>query len=75
MARIPVQLSSTSTREREVTVVVYVDGKEYTQETRRVEEWAIPYVASAAIVQVDDPDYDGAREQAIDAGEPLPPGY
>lgn len=61
MARIPVKLGK-STREREVTVIVYVDGQEYVQETRKVEEWAIPHVASAVIVQIDDPDYEGARD-------------
>lgn len=62
MARIPVRINPKSTKEREVTVIVYVDGQEYVQETRKIEEWAIPHVASAAIVQIDDPDYEGASE-------------
>lgn len=75
MARIPVKIDPSSTKPRELTVLIYVDGKEYTQETRQVEEWAIPYVAAAAIVQVDDPDYEAAAEDAKLSGEPLPPGW
>jgi len=75
MANIPVNIDPRSTKEREVTVIVYVDGKEYTQETHVVPEYAIPFVVSAAMVQLDDPDEEGAIEQARDAGEPLPEGY
>lgn len=62
MAKIPFRLDRNSSKEREVTVVVYVDGQEYTQMTQQVEEWAIPYVAAATCVQVEDPDYDAARD-------------
>ncbi len=51
-----------SDRKREVTVIVYVDGTEYTQVTQSVEEWTIPYVARAALAQVEDPDYDAAAD-------------
>jgi hypothetical protein len=62
MAKIPVKIDPRSERNLEVTVIVYVDGKEYTQATHLVEEWAIPYTVSAAIVQIEDPDYEAARE-------------
>ncbi len=76
MSNIPgVSIDPTSTKQREITVVVYVDGQAYETHTTQVQEFAIPFVVSAAIVQVDDPDYDGAAEQARDAGDPLPPGW
>ncbi len=62
MAKIPFRLDKNSSKEREVTVVVYVDGREYAQTTQQIEEWAIPYVAVATCVQVEDPDYDSARD-------------
>jgi len=62
MAKIPVRINDKSTKEREVTVVVYVDGQEFTQTTQRVQEWAIPYVATATCVQVEDPDYESAAD-------------
>ncbi len=75
MSNIPVSIDPTSTKQREVTVVVYVDGKPYETYTNQVQEFAIPFVVSAAIVQVDDPDYDAAADHARDAGDPLPPGW
>lgn len=75
MAKIPVKIDSRSVRPREVTVDIYIDGQHYVTETRQVPEFAIPFVAAAAVVQIDDPDVDGAIEQARDAGEPLPPGF
>lgn len=62
MARIPVRIDPNSEVEKEVTVIFYVDGKEYTQETYRVAEFAIPYVVGAACVQIEDPDYEAAAE-------------
>lgn len=62
MAQIPFRLNKNSSKELEVTVVVFVDGREYVQTTQRVEEWAIPYVAAAACTQAEDPDYDAARD-------------
>lgn len=62
MAQIPFRLNKNSAKECEVTVVVYVDGREYVQTTQRIEEWAIPYAAAAACTQVEDPDYDAARD-------------
>ena len=62
MAKIPVNIDPKSDRKREVTVVVYVDGKEYVQTTNEVEEWAVPYAAHAALVQVQDPDYEAASD-------------
>jgi hypothetical protein len=62
MANIPVKIDPNSSTQREVTLVVYVDGKQYDSVTRHVEEWAIPYVAGAAVVQVDDPDYEAAED-------------
>lgn len=75
MAKIPVNIDPRSVKPREVTVTVYVDGKVYTHETYKVAEYAIPFVVRAAMVQLDDPDEDGAIEQARDCDEPLPPGY
>lgn len=75
MANVPVSIDPTSERKREVTVVFYVDGKAYTTESFQIPEFAIPFVVSAAVVQLDDPDLDGAAEQAREAGEPLPPGW
>jgi len=75
MARMPLKINQTSTRPREVTVVIHVDGREYTQVTKTVEEWAIPHVAFAVVVQVEDPDYEGAAQSAKDNGEKLPPGW
>jgi hypothetical protein len=68
MARIPLKIDSKSTKQREVTVIVYVDGKEFTQLTQNVDEWAIPYVAAAACTQVDDPDYEAASDDAANEG-------
>jgi len=67
MARIPVRLDPTSTTKKQVTIVFYVDGKEFTQETYHVEEFAIPYVVAAACVQVEDPDLDAALSVRDDA--------
>jgi len=75
MARIPVRLDPTSTAEKQVTVIFYVDGKEFTQETYRVQEFAIPYVVAAACVQVEDPDYDAAIEDAKGNDDALPTGF
>lgn len=55
-------INKNSTEEREVKVVVYVDGQEYTHTVQRIEEWAIPHVAFTVVAQVDDPDYEGAEE-------------
>lgn len=59
-------MNNTDTRKRELTVIVYLDGKEYMQLTNEVETWAVPYVASAALTQVDDPDYDAASDALRD---------
>ncbi len=76
MAKIPMNLDPVSDRELEVTVIVYVDGREYTQTTQKVEEWAIPYVAHATLVQVEDPDYDAASDaQAQHADEKIGRGF
>lgn len=76
MAKIPMKLDPVSNKPREVTVIVYVDGKEYTQSTQNVEEWAIPYVAHAALVQVEDPDYDAASDaQAQKANDKIGKGF
>lgn len=75
MARIPVQINSRSEKPREVTAVFYVDGKEYTQVTSTMPEFAIPHVIAAAYAQVEDPDVDGAVENARTSGDPLPRGY
>ncbi len=48
----------------EVTVVVYVDGKEWGQHTEKVPAWAADYVAAAALTQVQDPDYEAALDVA-----------
>lgn len=76
MAKIPMKLDPVSDRPREVTVIVYVDGKEYTQTTQKVEEWAIPYVSHAVLVQVEDPDYDAASDaQAQQANNKIGRGF
>lgn len=75
MARIPVKIDPTSTRKREVTIVVHVDGQVFTTETYHVEEFVIPYAAAAACTQLEDPDYEQAVDVARDNGEPLPPGW
>lgn len=72
---IPVNIDPRSVKSREVTVVVYVDGKEYTQETNKVPEYAIPHVVMCAITQVQDPDLDGAIDHAKNHDVPLPSGY
>lgn len=69
MAKIPMKFDPKSERLREVTVIVYVDGKEHTQTTQRVKEWAVPYVAHAALVQVEDPDYDAAADAQAHAAD------
>lgn len=52
----------------EVVVMVYADGKLVDQGVNHhVPAWAVDYVASAAVVQVDDPDLEAA-EEALDAG-------
>ena len=75
MANIPVNIDPRSTKGREVTIIVYVDGKEYSQETKMVPEYAIPHVVGCALAQVEDPDEDGAIDAARDNGTPLPEGY
>jgi hypothetical protein len=75
MANIPVHIDPRSTRKREVTVVVHVDGEVYTTETYHIEEFAIPSCVADACVQLEDPDIDRAIEGARENGEPLPPGY
>jgi len=61
MARVPMKLNKKSAKIREVTVIVFIDGEEYTQTTKLVEEWAIPHVAFSITTQLDDPDYEGAE--------------
>ena len=75
MANIPVSIDPRSTKPREVTVIVYVDGKEYVQETHKVPEYAIPHVTMCALVQVSDPDEDGAIDACRNNRTPLPKGY
>jgi hypothetical protein len=62
MAKRTVQIDKASRKLREVTVVVHVDGQEYETRTFRVPEFAIPYVVMAAMIQVEDPDLQGASE-------------
>jgi hypothetical protein len=50
----------------EVTVVVYIDGKLVDQHTESVPDWAADYVASAAIVQVQEPDLAAAEDALQD---------
>lgn len=69
MAKIPMRIDPKGTKKREVTVVVHVDGREYTQTTQMVEEWAIPFVAHAALIQVEDPDYDAAADAQATAAD------
>ncbi len=69
MAKIPMNFDPKSTRKREVTVVVYVDGKEHMQATYPVEEWAVPHVSHAALAQLEDPDYEGAAEAQAAAAD------
>lgn len=75
MAKIPVKIDPRSRKEREVTVVFYVDGKEYSTEVYHLEEFAIPQVIADACVQLEDPDYQRAFELAREGDSPLPPGY
>jgi hypothetical protein len=52
---------------REVTVHIYVDGKPYDSFTNReVPAYAVPYVAMAAVVQVQDPDLEMAEDSALE---------
>jgi hypothetical protein len=76
MAKIPMKFDSRSERLREVTVVVFVDGKEYTQTTQHVKEWAIGQVIHTALTQVEDPDYDAAADaQAAMADRQIAKGF
>jgi hypothetical protein len=52
---------------REVTIHIYVDGKPYDSFTNKdVPDYAVPYVAMAAIVQVQDPDLEMAADSVED---------
>jgi hypothetical protein len=52
---------------REVTIHIYVDGKPYDSHTNKdVPDYAVPYVAMAAIVQVQDPDLEMAADSVED---------
>lgn len=52
---------------REVTVHIYVDGKPYDSFTNKeVPEYAVAYVASAAVIQVQDPDLSMAADSVED---------
>lgn len=70
-----IPVNTCSAKPREVTIVVYVDGKEYVQETHKVPEYAIPHVTMCALAQVQDPDLDGAIDHAKNHDVPLPSGY
>jgi hypothetical protein len=48
----------------EITVMVYADGKLIDEHTNSVPDWAVDFVASTAIVQVEDPDLELARDFA-----------
>lgn len=46
----------------EVTVVVLADGVEIDRHTQSIPAWAVDHVAVAAIVQIQDPDLQGAED-------------
>jgi hypothetical protein len=46
----------------EITVMVYADGELIDEHTNEIPEWAVDYVAQAAIVQVSDPDLNAAMQ-------------
>jgi hypothetical protein len=52
----------------EVKVIIYVDGVEYDSHDEQVPAYAIPYIASAAIVQIQEPDLERAMEEATEEG-------
>lgn len=75
MARIPVDVNSLSEKKRELVVVFYIDGREYTRIVNHVEEFAIPTVIAHAYAQVEDPDVREIANELRQEGEPLPPGW
>ncbi len=51
---------------KEVTVMVYVDGVLHNSCTRHLPAYAVDYASQAAVIQIDDPDLDAARDQLED---------
>ncbi len=52
----------------QVKVIILVDGVEYDSHEEAIPAYAIPYVASAAVVQVQDPDLESAMDTEQETG-------
>jgi hypothetical protein len=55
--------SRKSRNDASIEVIVKVDGKEYTRAVCIVPRWAVDHVVTTAVVQIEEPDIEGAKER------------